>query len=175
MRRFLACLSLPFALLCTAPLGFGAPVSFSASTLPAATGGPPVYYHAELNNDGREDLLYIPNTYYGQVGYFVVQLSNGDGTYATLRAYDLPNSPGIFEIATADFTGDGNTDVAIFATDNNLYLFRNTGNGTLTPNGTFAFASGNLGNANARVGDYNHDGKQDLVSAFFTVTTPVTF
>ena len=43
------------------------------------------YNHADLNNDGREDLVY-----HTQTGFAVV-LSTGPGTYAAPVSYDVPD------------------------------------------------------------------------------------
>jgi hypothetical protein len=145
---------------------YGATVSVASKTMGCGGTcyGVPFYYHADLNNDGREDLIYSPATYYGQIGYFVVQLSNGDGTCAAPVSYTLPgNSPAAFDFAIADFTGDGNADIAVFATDNNVYLYSNTGNGSLTLSATYPYATGNFNMVSVGVGDYNHDRIEDLV------------
>lgn len=145
-------------------IGRGATVSFSAKTQNCGSNcyGPPAYYHADLNKDGREDLVWIPGTYYGQVGYINVQLSTGDGTYGAPTAVSIPNTPGVFALVIADFTGDGNADIAAFATDDNLYLFKNNGAGGFTLLSTQAYTTGNVGNASADAGDFNHDGIEDL-------------
>lgn len=164
MQRRFRLLSLVVLLCLITSAAKAATISLSAKTQNCGSYcyGPPSYYHADLNNDGREDLVWIPATYYGQIGYINVQLSTGDGTYASPVAVSVPNTPGIFALVIADFTGDGNADIAAFATDDNLYLYRNNGAGSFTLFSTEPYTTGNVGNASADAGDFNHDGIEDL-------------
>lgn len=170
MQQFTVCLSLALALLCINPrVAFGATLSFSTHSQSCDfCDGPPTPVHADLNNDGREDILGIVG---GNVanGAFTVQLSNGDGTYAKSVLYQVPQNPGagVYQIVAGDFNHDGKADVAAFSTDGRVYLFLNTGSGALSLSTTsFAYDGSTQSQAPiAIVADFNHDSLSDL--AFF--------
>jgi hypothetical protein len=61
------------------------------------------YNHADLNNDGREDLIY-----HTQTG-FAVELSNGPGTYAAPVDYNVPDSEPTATVSI-DLNNDGKLD-----------------------------------------------------------------
>lgn len=112
--------------------------------------------HADLNNDGCEDLAYTNGN-----GGFDVQLAHCDGTYAAPVSYAIPGGADANAIVIADFNRDGKADVAVIGTDNALHLFLGRGNGTFAQSSTFAHSD--LGNAyTAVVGDFNHDGAMDI-------------
>ena len=153
LSLLLALLSLP----CMLP---AATVSFSQKTVsfpdgdfpfPAAT--------ADLNNDGREDLVSIVfPVQTGGVGEFNVRLSTGDGTYAAPKLYTLPNGAGLSGVTSGDFNDDGWADVAVSGF-NLIYIYVNDKKGGLILESTIQ-ASG-LGNT-AVPGDFNHDRLMDL-------------
>ncbi len=87
---------------------FGSSVSFSKKFLPA----PNVARHADLNDDGREDLV-SDNTH----GGFDVLLSTGDGTYGSPASYTIPGGADTFLLSVGDFNSDGKTDVVAIGTD----------------------------------------------------------
>jgi len=120
----------------------------------------------DLNKDGRQDLVFAMN---GSIG---VSLGNGDGTFGAMTTLSPASFPGTYlGLAVADFNGDGKLDIA--ATDFGSFF---GGFGTLVfyagnGDGTFATATavtleissfpGSLSS-----GDFNGDGKQDLLIGF---------
>ncbi len=148
----------------------GATVSFSSHAqgcFDLCGGGPTIpYLHADLNSDGREDLVWIYYPAMGGFSTFFVQLSNGDGTYAAPVGYETPqgNNTTLNTLAIGDFNNDGKADVAVFAADGTVYLYLNKGNGALASGGSFA--SGATDPAVAAVAaDVNRDGNTDLLFA----------
>jgi hypothetical protein len=115
---------------------------------------------ADLNGDGKTDVVGV----FGNS--LVVYLSNGDATFKPGVPYSLgagsAESGGI--ISFADFNGDGKPDIAVSMAGDNVageeIVF--LGNG----DGTFQAAKTSVGIPfpnNAAVGDFNGDGKPDLV------------
>lgn len=81
---------------------FGAPTTIPVGNAPDAI------VTADFNNDGKLDLA-IAN--YGD-GTITLLLGNSDGTFAQASGSPYPVGHGPFQIATADFNGDGKLDLA---------------------------------------------------------------
>jgi trimeric autotransporter adhesin len=116
----------------------------------------------DFNGDGKLDLAvaYCNDTFpTTQPGAVEILLGNGDGTFNLAAASPATgNTP--TAIATSDFNGDGNLDLAIpNGSSNTVTILLGNGNGTFT-----AAASPATGNSPSSlvVGDFNGDGKPDL-------------
>jgi VCBS repeat protein len=146
---------------CTLP---AATVSFSHKTVTFPDQDFPTGIVADLNNDGREDLVsMIGDVQTGGTGVFVVRLSTGDGTYGSPKQYVLPNSSAGFTIVIGDFNNDGSADIA-FSGGNDaqgdvIFMYLNDGKGNFTLHGTIPIPGGGLAVAAA---DFNHDRLMDL-------------
>jgi trimeric autotransporter adhesin len=119
----------------------------------------------DFNADGKADLA-VAN--YGNDSA-VVLLGNGDGTFQPPTGNPMPVGGSPESIATGDFNGDGNVDLAIANSNINtartgtVTILLGNGNGTFTP-APATPATGNLPYSVA-VADFNADGKADLVTA----------
>lgn len=154
--RFALYLSSALALICLLPsAAYASDVSFHQTTTPGTLSQ---ILHAELNNDGREDLVYLKSDSSG----FYVQLSTGDGTYAAPTFYPMPSGEFSEQIgAIADFTGDGNADIIVDEANDagafTAHLWANNRSGAFTDKGPLPLGKAVL------TGDFNHDGNMDLV------------
>jgi hypothetical protein len=123
--------------------------------LPQAGGEESFILAADVNNDGKLDLI---------TSGFLVFLGNGDGTFQNPLISYAPSSlvypPPTQFPAVADFNGDGFLDLV--TTHINLaFVLLGNGNGTFASQSTVALPSSqNVGPS--LVDDFNGDGKPDL-------------
>jgi len=113
---------------------------------------------ADFNGDGRLDIALAngPGA--------VVLLGKGDGTFGAPLQLSTASSPR--QLAVGDFNNDGKPDLAVlgngFQQTTPLYIFLGNGDGTFqTPKQSWASINIPM---NFAVGDFNHDGKVDLVA-----------
>lgn len=130
-------------------------VSFTPKTI---ANYPYTFAYADLNNDGREDL--ISQCSNGGASSFAVSLSNGDGTYAPQVCYSIPTGT-VTGVAIGDFNSDGNLDFAVINGTNSFYEYLNNGKGAFHLQATYVTKTSQI---TSIVGaDVNHDGRIDLV------------
>jgi hypothetical protein len=137
--------------------------TFTAKTTIPVAGGPQAITVGDFNGDGITDLAVVDYS----AEAVTVLLGNGDGTFT-----EVPSNPKTgFEpaaIAAGDFNGDGILDLAITnLNDGNpepgsVTVLLGNGDGTFTPT-TESPVTGAVPNSIA-VGDFNGDGKVDLVT-----------
>ncbi|MFP5226504.1 MAG: beta strand repeat-containing protein [Acidobacteriota bacterium] len=112
---------------------------------------------ADLNGDGRNDLIVAANTNSG-AGQLYVFLSNGDGTFQTPVAYAATTNA-IVGFTADDVNGDGQLDLIATGNYSGVETLLGKGDGTFQT----AVASSVTGAASLATGDFNGDGKKDLV------------
>lgn len=137
----------------------------------------------DFNGDGRTDLFHtVPGLLSNHADSF---LSNGDGTFSMVRA-NTGNAPAVDAMRwiSADINGDGRTDlVHLYWIDtsyrfdswisrgNGVFDIRNSSLSPLLPSMVSALLFGaeeSVQNAvPLRSGDFNGDGKEDLVAVWF--------
>lgn len=113
----------------------------------------------DFNNDGRLDLAVIGGTYSTPFsGGLQILLNQGKDHFDAGPFQNLtsPQSP----IATGDFNGDGNLDLALFD-QGNVSVYLGNGDGSITPAGQFL---ANYFNEGLYTGDFNGDGRIDLAA-----------
>jgi uncharacterized protein (TIGR03437 family) len=154
-----------------APAGFeGLAVDSLAITLFTPGGGhkPIAYYPvppnpmgllvADLNNDGKQDVVVISLGTYASPATVAVFLGNGDGTVTPGATY--ATGFGAFAAVAFDFNGDNKLDLAVL-TAGNVGIFLGHGDGTFAAPVNYPVAQG----AQSLVlGDFNGDGHVDLVA-----------
>lgn len=117
---------------------------------------------ADLNGDGKLDVVVSDGDGLAVGNSMSIYLGNGDGTFAPRQAVSLGSGRiAPIGITTADFDGDSDVDMAV-ACDavGAVMVLRNNGNGTFAtpvsiPVGSYA--------DDVAAGDLNGDGRADLV------------
>src|SRR5262249_27898678 len=119
----------------------------------------------DFNNDGRLDLaatVLLPDS--TETSEVVVLLGNGNGPFRQVQGVNVGSDA--LGLATADLNGDGKLDLVTtsFLPDGTRDVKVLLGNGNGTFKSPIAITPGGIATAVA-VGDFNGDGKQDLVLA----------
>jgi uncharacterized protein (TIGR03437 family) len=123
----------------------------SATTIPLSYGpsvGPIYVYAADLNRDGKLDLVAMLSSYQADFSAAAVLLGNGDGTFQPAVAYPASGSA----VGVADVNGDKIPDLIT----EGGYLI-GEGDGTFQPLARAPVSPG-------AIADYNGDGKPDFAS-----------
>jgi VCBS repeat protein/dockerin type I repeat protein len=137
---------------------FAQPVNFAGSTKEAGIA------LADLNNDGKLDVVLSDGDGLSVGRTMSIYLGNGDGTFGARQVVSLGTGRiAPIGIAAADFDGDNDVDLAV-ACDavGAVLLLRNNGNGTFAA--PVSFAVGTYSDDIA-AGDLNGDSRPDLVVA----------
>lgn len=125
---------------------------------------------ADLNADGRPDLVTANVGYNGADNTVAVLLGSGDGTFSPRTEYDT--GPGLtcdlrfcsvfpVSVAIADLNGDGKPDLAVpNLTSSKVSVLLGNGDGTFGPRTDFATGSSP---SSVAIADLNADGWPDLV------------
>jgi hypothetical protein len=146
--------------------GDGTSASRKDITLPIS-GGMAATVVTDLNGDGRQDLALAQFNQPSQgpiQGFVTSLLGNGSATFQSAVSSSTSDI-GINGMLAGDFTGDGKMDLATASVDGNggVAVFLGNGDGTFgAPITSFTGLTGlNLGPMVS--GDFNRDGKSDLV------------
>jgi hypothetical protein len=143
--------------------------TFQSEQLIVSGGSPSWILVGDFNNDGKADIAVAngPNPDYpvlntgGPAANSVsILLGHGDGTFKP--SIDTPTL-GALVLAAADFNGDGKLDLVVGTGENSaVQVLIGKGDGTFTVSTTTA-----IGNGFIFTGDFNHDGKQDILADGF--------
>ncbi len=124
---------------------------------------------SDVNGDGKPDLIVAAtgsNPDFTDSGVSVL-LGNGDGTFQAAAYYAA--GPTARSMAVGDFNGDGKPDLAVTQegtahsfTDSAVSVLLGNGDGTFQP--AVNYGAGSMP-VSVAVGDFNGDGKPDLVVA----------
>ena len=147
-----------------------AQVSFHPLTTSPTLNGPVAMATADFNGDGIPDLA----TSDVGSGVLAISLGNGDGTFQQSGSYPVPSTCQMASLFVGDFTGHHQSDLlGLCLFENQVVALPGHGDGTFgaaisSPLPELAFAGdvplvGILAGINGTVGDFNGDGKLDLV------------
>jgi hypothetical protein len=115
---------------------------------------------ADLNHDGKLDLVVT------DLLGLVVLMGNGDGSFQTGKTYPAPCGPYFANVRTGDFNGDHKLDLIVtYSSGDCLYVGVLLGNGDGTFQEPPINTSTSLSTTAIGIGDFNRDGKQDVVVA----------
>jgi Ca2+-binding RTX toxin-like protein len=113
----------------------------------------------DFNGDGRSDVLWRHDN-----GSFTTWLAGGNGGFASNDANSFAGVPTEWRVVgTGDFNGDGRDDVVWRRSDGAFTEWLAQGNGSFTSNDANAWTMLPNGWQVDGVGDFNADGKDDLV------------
>ena len=128
---------------------------------------------ADVNGDGKPDLIDLDGANNGTFAYLRVLTNSGNGTFTLCSTNTLATTfPG--SLTAIDVNGNGK--VALIVSDyssgsgNTLEMLTNNGSGIFSSNATYAVGNGPR---NAIAADVNGDGKQDLINANLSGTLTI--
>ena len=123
-------------------------------------GGPVSATVADLNGDGRPDIVTIDETYDGFPVGISVLLNRGDGTFARHDYAVGRSQSGGASVTIADLNGDGRPELVMSDEDTLFALLLNKGDGTFQARRDYP-APFSL--ERVAIGDLNGDGRPDLI------------
>ncbi|MGA9511869.1 MAG: Ig-like domain repeat protein [Candidatus Sulfotelmatobacter sp.] len=150
----------------------------SLSFLPAVTyvtGGynPYSVAIADVNSDGKPDLIVVNEGTGNGEGSVGVLLGNGDGTFQSPVDYDSGGGVG-YSVAVADVNGDGKLDIVVgngcasgtfCSAEGSVGVLLGNGDGTFQPAHSYNSGGASLYGSSVALADLRGDGKLDIVVA----------
>jgi len=134
---------------------------FARTPIPGAPNGSPGWLAGDFNGDSKADIAVIDDG--GPT--LRLLLGNGDGTFSQGGSYVLSGYP---VLRAADLNGDGKLDLIILVDYTSISVFLGNGDGTFQPAVTRTPSSSV---SEFILGDFNRDGKVDVMLAMFTANT----
>ena len=136
-----------------------AQVVFKLSTSPDVSGDPNMVAVADVNGDGKKDLICVQ--YFGPS--VTVLTNNGSNNFILSGMYSVGNLP--YAVVAADVNRDGKMDIITANSasgDNSLSVLTNNGSGGFVLSGTYSVGTEPIW---VTAADVNGDTNVDLISA----------
>jgi hypothetical protein len=140
-------------------------VVVSGLPLPAFPQGIYSAIAADLNNDGKLDVILFSRTFIANQGYVyqaASALGNGDGTFQSPTPVTGPDLVAS-DVALGDFNGDGKLDIALVSGSDAISIFLGNGDGTFQAP-ILVGSQPNSAYDQLVLGDFNQDGKLDIIA-----------
>lgn len=116
---------------------------------------------ADMNKDGKMDIIYRYHASYGAATNVLVYLQNASGLFSSPLSYSTPNSHSSI-IGTPDLNGDGFPDLVLnFNVPSTIQVWLNNGSGGLFTPSSYVVTSFSNG---AKIFDADNDGDLDIMS-----------
>ena len=125
---------------------------------------------SDLNGDHKLDLLFGNSTNFRNDNSVAILLGNGDGTFQSPVVYAVPAGGSPSSISVTDINQDGRSDLAVFRTGIVDFFFGN-GDGTFQKGPSVS--PGCCLRPFGAIGDFNGDGKVDLVDGICNLFKPI--
>ncbi len=153
---------------CGILLGNGDGTFQAIRSVPLTNSGGDAFAVGDFNGDGRLDLAFevaIPPADTASNFFAVVVLGNGDGTFQAQQ--QIPATVGTFPgtISAHDFNGDGKLDLILINGSTTVHTLLGNGDGTFASTEQAPIASGGFPIPWVAVGDFNQDGKLDIIGS----------
>jgi len=117
----------------------------------------------DFNGDGKLDVAlagYVSSTQ----EVVQIELGKGDGTFTKGQIINMAPNLNATGIASGDFNGDGKLDLTVISnTANQVFFYKGSGTGTFTSAASVTVGTSPWTLTGVRTGDFNADGKVDLV------------
>jgi hypothetical protein len=150
------------------PISFASPVSYTIGTANSPNVGnvsQDADATGDFNGDGKTDLAVV----HSADNTVNILLGNGDGTFQPAVSY-ASGITGAIWVTVADVNGDGKQDLLLLGTSSTtgaVGVLLGNGDGTFKPSVAYGTGGGIRGGVS--VGDFNGDGKLDLVAVQFSI------
>ena len=112
---------------------------------------------ADVNNDGRSDLIFVGNN-----GAITVMLGQANSTFTTVTTQQWQG--GYVAAAIGDVNNDGKPDLLLYEKQA-LRCWLGNGDGTFSPSSLVTIPDGIFSGQLVRIADFDGDGKADIVIA----------
>jgi hypothetical protein len=147
-------------------------LSFSGPTFTNLNVLPKDVIVADMNGDGKADLLTLNINSQKYATGLSLLLGNGNGTFAAPLSIPLPNNADN-AIDLADLTGDGLPDIIVAqdaynSTPGSIDVIHNNGNGTFAPYASVGTFPNMDGGVRLITGDFTGDGIPDILVGYGT-------
>lgn len=148
-------------------------ISFASPQKVALAGGLNRLTSADLNQDGKSDLI-VTSTLNNQMDILLNQTATGGNTFSFAPSISMITSTGPWGVDVSDIDGDGDADITVANRNQTaINVFLHNGN-FASPGFTKSDVLTVLPTRNIKTGDLDGDGKPDIAYTAFNNATSTT-